>query len=246
MHSYFHAMSSVRAYGGTIDDYLSLHSFLDATKEHYAGPLHRMFLHSTWGIYFVEGLVGATYQRSDGRTIPLRLIIERHIAEDLGRVPTLHEWLNDLVAYEIVADDILAHAHHSATLFGGTWKDYRIPHEQMNRVAQVMPDARSQRILHNAWGITLLETMLGETFTRVSDGHRVSTRMVLEEHVRCDCNGRIPSMQDCVQGIPLKEWMYKPALASSRQFIQQLKGALRWTEEETVLMPVPEVEKRTS
>lgn len=238
MHPYFHAASSVRAYGGTVEDYLSLHTFLDATKEHYAGPLHRLFLHSTWGVYLVEGMVGATFVREDGKTMPLRLLLERHIAEDVGHVPTLHEWLEGLAAYEIATtDDVYTHALRSAELFGGTWKDYRVLHEQMNRVAQVLPDVRSQRILHNAWGVTLLETLLGDTFTRASDGYRVSTRMVLEEHVRRDCGGHVPTMQECVQDIPLKEWMYKPALASSRQFIKKLKEERVWMEE-TVPMPM--------
>lgn len=237
MHPYFHAQSSVRAFGGKVDDYVRLHTLLDSTKEHYAGPQHRLLLHNTWGVYLLESMVGDVFVReSDGKPMPLRLLLERHICEDVGRVPTLQEWLQAIPAYEISSsDDVYIHATHSASLYGGNWRDYRVPHQQMNRVAQVLPDSRSQRILHNAWGINLLEMMLGDTFMRASDGMYVSTRMMLEEHVRVDCGNTVPTLAECLSDIPLATWMYVPALASSRQFRAKLKGGIEW--EETVQLP---------
>jgi hypothetical protein len=54
-------------------------------------------LHNTWGIFLLERIFGATITNSDGRLIPTRFIGEQHVKEDLGRIPTVQDWLEFIV-----------------------------------------------------------------------------------------------------------------------------------------------------
>jgi hypothetical protein len=40
-----------------------------------------------------ERLFGRVITNSDGREVPVRYIGEQHVQEDLGRIPTLSDWL---------------------------------------------------------------------------------------------------------------------------------------------------------
>jgi len=41
MHSYYHALSSVKRFGGKPEDYLPIHEFFDESKSHFADFRHR-------------------------------------------------------------------------------------------------------------------------------------------------------------------------------------------------------------
>lgn len=91
-HCYYHALSSVRKWGGTSDDYLALHQWFDASKAIFADPRHRALRHHAEGIFMLETLFGATITNSDGKVVPVRLIGEQHVIEDLGFVPSFADW----------------------------------------------------------------------------------------------------------------------------------------------------------
>jgi hypothetical protein len=57
-HSYHHAVSSAKRYGGEPDDYLALHSFMDSSKSAWADQRHRAVLHHNFGIYVAEQVFG--------------------------------------------------------------------------------------------------------------------------------------------------------------------------------------------
>lgn len=92
-HSYHHAVSSARRYGGVPEDYLEVHNWLDGSKEHLADFRHRALRHHSEGIFMAERLFGVTIINSDGRIVPVRFIAEQHVKEDLGRIPTVADWL---------------------------------------------------------------------------------------------------------------------------------------------------------
>ena len=93
-HPYHHARSSVRKWGGSIEDYLELHAFFDQSKALYPGPQHRAFLHHSAGIFLLERCFGSTITLSSGKVIPTRWVGEQHLQEDLGgRIPTFQDWL---------------------------------------------------------------------------------------------------------------------------------------------------------
>ena len=94
-HPLFHAQSSVRHFGGRVEDYLVLHSWMDESKSCYADFRHRALRHHSFGIWEAEQRFGVAVTLSDGRQIPVRLILEHHVREDLGGViPTVADWLS--------------------------------------------------------------------------------------------------------------------------------------------------------
>ena len=91
-HCHYHALSSVRRWGGYTEDYLPLHQWFDESKKIIADPRHRALRHHAEGIFLLETIFGVTIRNSDGRDIPVRLIGEQHVAEDLGRIPSFADW----------------------------------------------------------------------------------------------------------------------------------------------------------
>lgn len=53
-------------------------------------------LHSAFGIYIVERVFGVYFSNSDGRTVQVRDVAEEHVIEDLGKIPTLQDYLNHM------------------------------------------------------------------------------------------------------------------------------------------------------
>lgn len=92
-HSYHHAVSSARKYGGIPEDYIELHNWIDGSKSHLADFRHRALRHHTEGIFMLEQIFGVTITNSDGKEVPVRFIGEQHVNEDLGRIPTVADWL---------------------------------------------------------------------------------------------------------------------------------------------------------
>jgi hypothetical protein len=91
-HPYHHALSSVKKWGGSVDDYLPLHAWFDQSKEIIADFRHRALRHHAEGIFMLETLFGTTLTLSTGRIIPTRWIGEQHVTEDLGRIPSFADW----------------------------------------------------------------------------------------------------------------------------------------------------------
>ena len=92
-HAYHHAESSARKYGGEAHEYLAIHEWLDSSKSHLADFRHRALRHHSEGIFMLEALFGSTITLSTGRIVPVRFVGEQHILEDLGRIPTVADWL---------------------------------------------------------------------------------------------------------------------------------------------------------
>lgn len=93
-HPYHHAESSVRLFGGAVEDYLPLHNWFDQTKESFADFRHRALRHHAEGIFECERVFGVTITNADGKPVPVRFIGEQHVLEDCGRIPTVAEWLS--------------------------------------------------------------------------------------------------------------------------------------------------------
>lgn len=89
-----HAKLSVRRYGGVYLDYTPIHEFLDMTKAAHPDMRHRALLHNTMGPFIAVQVFGAYLQNSDGTTFDVRQICEDHIIEDLGRLPTVSDFLD--------------------------------------------------------------------------------------------------------------------------------------------------------
>lgn len=94
--SYHHAVSSARRFGGVPEDYQPLHDWMDRTKSAWADSRHRAVLHNTFGIFLGEEHFGHTITISTGKKVPVRLVLEQHVYEDCGFIPTIEQWLEGL------------------------------------------------------------------------------------------------------------------------------------------------------
>jgi hypothetical protein len=43
-----------------------------------------------------ERIFGSTILNSDGKAVPVRYIGEQHVKEDLGRIPSFQDWIQEL------------------------------------------------------------------------------------------------------------------------------------------------------
>lgn len=221
-HPYYHSLSSAKKFGGTWEDYIALHAFMDSTKAHVADARHRLLLHNAFGIFVVQLIVGTTFvRRSDGKRMATRVILERHVEEDFGgRIPTIGECFAQLPADPLREDkDVtLLHCMQSAEKYGGEASDYEPIHEFLNWPRDFLPDSRFQRIFHNGWGIHMVYKKMGEYLTRASDGKTVLVRQIAQDHIICDL-GYVPTIEESLKGIHVQSWMYNKAQRLSRTLL---------------------------
>lgn len=91
-HCYHHAVSSARQWGGDPEEYQPLHDWFDESKMIIADYRHRALRHHAEGIWMLQRIFGTTLTLSTGRIVPVRLIGEQHVREDLGRIPSFGDW----------------------------------------------------------------------------------------------------------------------------------------------------------
>lgn len=96
MKPFSHAKNSAKKWGGSPEDYQAIHDFIDSSKASLPDVRHRAILHSSFGIYLVEKVIGTTITNSEGRKICTRDLAEEHVIEDLGFIPTVERWLKNM------------------------------------------------------------------------------------------------------------------------------------------------------
>jgi hypothetical protein len=108
------------------------------------------------------------------------------------------------------SDMNLAHPWHhcisSSEKYGGQPKDYLPIHHWFDESKSYYANFRHRALRHHAQGIFEAEKNFGHVVVN-SDGKSVPTRFIAEQHVREDCGGLVPSIQDWFSGIPAKRWM---------------------------------------
>ena len=95
-HPIEHAKSSARKFGGIHEDYQKIHDWFDESKSYVADFRHRSLRHHGEGIFMAERIFGSTILNSDGIAVPVRYIGEQHVKEDLGRIPSFQDWIQEL------------------------------------------------------------------------------------------------------------------------------------------------------
>lgn len=99
MNSWYHAKSSARKFGGKPEDYLPIHSFIDSSKAVIGDVRHRSLYHHTLGCYLAEQIFGTTLKVQKAHNVievPVRLIAEQHIIEDLGWLPSPADYIDGM------------------------------------------------------------------------------------------------------------------------------------------------------
>lgn len=93
MHPYHHSLSSVKKWGGVVDDYIKIHSWFDESKAYLGDFRHRALRHHTQGIFLCESVFGISITNHENRVVPVRFIGEQHVLEDLNSIPSVSDWL---------------------------------------------------------------------------------------------------------------------------------------------------------
>ena len=136
VNSWRHAVSSARKWGGSPEDYLKIHEFIDSSKKVVGDVRHRALYHHTLGVWLCQEIFGPVLSiaRDDAvpdigevrryREVPVREIAERHILEDLGWLPSpadylkntpIELWMSGSVRREVPLSRILGDQRDSAT-----------------------------------------------------------------------------------------------------------------------------------
>ena len=94
-----HSKSSVKRWGGKVEDYIKIHELLDSPKATMNNNTSRMLTHNTWFAYtIIPQIFGYNITNSDGRSVDSVDIAMLHIAEDFRMkfVPTPQDYLKHL------------------------------------------------------------------------------------------------------------------------------------------------------
>jgi len=96
--------------------------------------------------------------------------------------------------------DAEIHARNSARRYGGSFLDYLHIHRFMDQGKAELGDIRHRLLTHNTWFISLAERTLGSNVPIPYVG-TVPTRTILEDHVREDMGGHLPTLEENFRGI---------------------------------------------
>jgi hypothetical protein len=91
-----HARNNVKRWGGVEGDYVAIHDFLDGPKSVHASVKFRAILHHAYGIFLAEKFFGRELINSDGKRVSVRDVAEAHVIEDLGFIPSMDEYLQEM------------------------------------------------------------------------------------------------------------------------------------------------------
>lgn len=97
------------------------------------------------------------------------------------------------------------HGLSSVKKFGGKAEDYQKIHDFLDSSKAHLADMRHRALLHNSFGIYIAEQVFGTNIVN-SDKRMVSVRDIAEHHIIEDM-GRIPSVQDYFQYLPMLSWL---------------------------------------
>lgn len=96
MKPFLHSRIHQKRYGGLESDYADIDDFIDSSKAAMPDVRHRAILHSAFGCFIVEQMFGRTRMNSDGKEYSPRDVAEDHILQDLGFIPTMEQYLNNM------------------------------------------------------------------------------------------------------------------------------------------------------
>ncbi len=92
----FHAKIHAKRWGGNPEEYIFIDELIDSSKGHFENVAHRALLHSSFGVMMAEKALGTHFVNSVGKIVPIREVAIDHIRQDLGFVPSVDKWLQNL------------------------------------------------------------------------------------------------------------------------------------------------------
>jgi hypothetical protein len=98
-----HSKSSIKRWGGKVEDYINIHQILDSPKATMNNNSARVLTHNTWFAYeIIPKIFGYNITNSDGKSVDTVDIAMLHISEDFRHkgVPTPQDYLENLVVQD--------------------------------------------------------------------------------------------------------------------------------------------------
>lgn len=105
-----------------------------------------------------------------------------------------------------------SHAENSAKKFGSTPESYIALHLFIDESKLHFPFWMHRAITHNSFFIGVCEKVFGPSIEN-EDGKKIPTRLLAEQHIREDCAGKIPTIEEWLTAIANKKqerWMNGP------------------------------------
>jgi hypothetical protein len=95
---HIHSKSSMKRWGGKVEDYIAIHELLDSPKTCMNNNTGRMMTHNTWFAYtIIPKIFGYNIINSDGKSVDTVDIAMLHIAEDFRyQIPTPQDFLKHM------------------------------------------------------------------------------------------------------------------------------------------------------
>lgn len=94
-----HSKSSVKRWGGVVEDYIAIHELIDSPKATMNNNASRVLTHNTWFAYtIIPKVFGYNITNSNGKSVDTIDIAMLHILEDFRMkfVPTAQDFLKHL------------------------------------------------------------------------------------------------------------------------------------------------------
>ena len=104
-----HSQSSVKLWGGKVEDYLPLHNKMDSSKKYFSDNRHRALTHNMFFIFEVMiPIFGEYIINSDGKVVSVKDICEWHVLEDFGKkyIPNVSDYLGEMEIKSWMANGI--------------------------------------------------------------------------------------------------------------------------------------------
>lgn len=104
-----HSQSSVKLWGGKVEDYLPLHNKMDSSKKYFSDNRHRALTHNMFFIFEVMiPIFGEYITNSAGKIVSVKDICEWHILEDFGKkyIPNVSDYLSEMEIKSWMANGI--------------------------------------------------------------------------------------------------------------------------------------------
>lgn len=94
-----HSISSMKKWGGKVEDYIDIHDFIDSTKGSFPDNRHRAILHNSFACQnIIPKIFGHQRVNSEGRTYNTKDVAEMHVLEDFrGKfIPSIQDYLENM------------------------------------------------------------------------------------------------------------------------------------------------------
>ena len=230
-----HAQISRKTYGGSWQDYIEVHSFLDSSKAACAHFKHRFFLHHREGIELGAMIFGAEIVNGDNEKIPTRRLLTDHLIEDLGSEVKIDDWANALFPsntdsfYKFLARrrDIVERGevpgeNELLRAFNLKPDDIASVKSFLNRPLESSSHPAVLLVTHNSFGVFLAEKLFGCAFVKdcgkvASDDSKqqlVAVREVFERLIFLRMKS-VPSPSEILARTATEDWMRGDRMAQN-------------------------------